>query len=117
VGALNPNRHIAMFSNEGPWVSCYATGAGLVSTYPVEAKGSRMPEWRANSTMPDKHRESHDPNDFSAGFAVWSGTSFAAPLAAAFLLNAMAEGGVTEVEDAIQSSARAHEALKRLKNR
>jgi hypothetical protein len=117
VGALNPNRHIAMFSNEGPWVSCYATGAGLVSTYPCEAKGSRMPDRRAKSTILNRHRESHDPDDFSSGFAVWSGTSFAAPLAAAFLVNAMAESELTEVEDAIQASARAHEALKRLKSR
>jgi hypothetical protein len=117
VGALNPNRHVAMFSNEGPWVSCYATGAGLVSTYPCEAKGSRMPDRRAKSSILDLHRESHDPDDFSSGFAVWSGTSFAAPLAAAFLVNAMAESGMTEVEDAVQASARAHEALKRLKNR
>jgi subtilisin family serine protease len=117
VGALNPNHHIAMFSNEGPWVSCYATGAGLVSTYPCEAKGSRMPDRRAKSSILNRHRESHDPDDFSSGFAVWGGTSFAAPLAAAFLVNAMAESGMTEVEDAVQASARAHEALKRLKNR
>ncbi|MCD0446743.1 S8 family serine peptidase [Glycomyces sp. A-F 0318] len=115
VGALNPNRHIAMFSNEGPWVSCYATGAGLVSTYPCEAKGSRMPDRQAKSTILNRHRESHDPDDFSSGFAVWSGTSFAAPLAAAFLVNAMAESEAMTVGDAAQASARAHEALKRLK--
>jgi len=117
VGALNPNQHIAMFSNEGPWVSCYATGAGLVSTYPCEAKGSRMPDRRAKSTILNRHRESHDPDDFTAGFAVWGGTSFAAPLAAAFLVNAIAESELTEVEDSVQASARAHEALKRLRNR
>jgi hypothetical protein len=117
VGALNPNRHIAMFSNEGPWVSCYATGAGLVSTYPREAKGSLMPERRATSSIRNRHRESHDPDDFSSGFAVWSGTSFAAPIAAAFLVNEMAEGGVTVVDDAMKAAARAHEALQRLKSR
>ncbi|MEU5156582.1 S8/S53 family peptidase [Glycomyces sp. NPDC021274] len=115
VGALNPNRKIAMFSNEGPWVSCYATGAGLVSTYPCEASGSRMPERRAMSTMLNRHRESHDPDDFSAGFAVWSGTSFAAPIAASFLVNAMLETEFSEVSGAAKASARAHEALKRLK--
>jgi hypothetical protein len=115
VGALNPNRHIAMFSNEGPWVSCYATGAGLVSTYPCEAKGSRMPDRRAKSSIVNRHRESHDPDDFSSGFAVWSGTSFAAPIVAAYLLNAMAEADTGVPKDAAQSSARAHEALKRLK--
>lgn len=117
VGALNPNKHIAMFSNEGPWVSCYATGAGLVSTFPLEAKGSRMPERRAKSSILNRHRESHDPDDFSAGFAVWSGTSFAAPIAAAFLLNAMADDGVAEVQDAAKASERAHGALSRLKSR
>lgn len=117
VGALNPNRHVAMFSNEGPWVSCYATGAGLVSTYPCEAKGSRMPDRQAKSSILNRFRESHDPDDFSSGYAVWSGTSFAAPVVAAFLVNAMAESEPTEVEDAIQATARAHEALKRLKSR
>ncbi|MEU6861052.1 S8/S53 family peptidase [Glycomyces sp. NPDC046736] len=117
VGALNPNRHIAMFSNEGPWVSCYATGAGLVSTYPREAKGSRMPDRRSKSTFLDRHRESHDPDDFSSGFAVWSGTSFAAPLAAAFLVNTMAEVEMeaSGSDDSVRASMRAHEALKRLK--
>ena len=33
--------------------------------------------------MPDQGRNSFDPDDYSAGFAVWDGTSFAAPLAAA----------------------------------
>lgn len=117
VGALNPNLHIAMFSNEGPWVSCYATGAGLVSTYPLEARGSRMPDRRANSTFRDRHRESHDPDDFSAGYAVWSGTSFAAPVAAAYLLNAIAESGAEEVQDAAKAAERAHAALARLKSR
>ncbi|WP_035697616.1 S8 family peptidase [Glycomyces tenuis] len=117
VGALNPNRNVAMFSNDGPWVSCFATGAGLVSTFPSEAKGSLMPDRRARASFADRHRESHDPDDFSAGYAVWGGTSFAAPLAAAFLVNEMAEGGIPEVDDSAQMAAWAHGALKRLKNR
>jgi subtilisin family serine protease len=117
VGALNPNLEVAMFSNEGPWVSCYATGAGLVSTYPCEAEGSREPERRSKSTMRNRFRESYDFDDFSSGFAVWSGTSFAAPVAAAYLLNAMAESGVEEVQDAVKAAERAHAALSRLKSR
>jgi hypothetical protein len=117
VGALNPNLEIAMFSNEGPWVSCYATGAGLVSTYPCEAEGSREPERRAKSSMRNRFRESYDFDDFSSGFAVWSGTSFAAPVAAAYLLNAIAESGVEEVQDPVKAAERAHAALARLKSR
>jgi hypothetical protein len=117
VGALNPNLEIAMFSNEGPWVSCYATGAGLVSTYPCEAEGSREPERRAKSSMRNRFRESYDFDDFSSGFAVWSGTSFAAPVAAAYLLNAIAESGVAEVQDPVKAAERAHAALARLKSR
>ncbi|GAA1687218.1 S8 family serine peptidase [Glycomyces endophyticus] len=117
VGALNPNLEIAMFSNEGPWVSCYATGAGLVSTYPCEAEGSREPERRSKSSMRNRFRESYDFDDFSSGFAVWSGTSFAAPVAAAYLLNAIAESGVEEIQDPVKAAERAHAALTRLKSR
>ncbi|GAB3219810.1 S8 family serine peptidase [Glycomyces halotolerans] len=117
VGALNPNRNVAMFSNDGPWVSCFATGAGLVSTFPCEARGSLMPDRRARTSFDDRSRESHDPDDFSSGYAVWGGTSFAAPLAASFLVNAMPGAGQATTEDATQASARAHGALKSLKNR
>jgi hypothetical protein len=34
-------------------------------------------------------RETIDPDDFSGGFAVWSGTSFAAPVAAGELACAL----------------------------
>jgi hypothetical protein len=117
VGALNPNLEIAMFSNEGPWVSCYATGAGLVSTYPCEAAGSREPTRRSKSSMMNRFRESYDFDDFSSGYAVWSGTSFAAPVAAAYLLNAIAESGVEEIQDPVKAAERAHAALMRLKSR
>ncbi|WP_112139635.1 S8 family peptidase [Glycomyces dulcitolivorans] len=117
VGALNPNLEIAMFSNEGPWVSCYATGAGLVSTYPCEAEGSLEPERRSKSSMRNRFRESYDFDDFSSGYAVWSGTSFAAPVAAAYLLNAIAESGVEEIQDPVKAAERAHAALSRLKSR
>jgi hypothetical protein len=81
VGALNPDRAAskALFSNEGPWVRCWATGAGVVSTYPDDVRGTAS----ADHEVPDQGRNSFDPDDYSAGFAVWDGTSFAAPLAAA----------------------------------
>ena len=34
VGALNPNRTDALFSNAGPWVRAYVPGAAVVSTMP-----------------------------------------------------------------------------------
>ena len=89
VGALNPDRSVALFSNGGAWVSCYCPGAILVSTVPmVNAAASPgvvigqpdgdekfTPEWRANV----------DPDAFT-GFGTWSGTSFAAPVMAGELL-------------------------------
>ena len=87
VGALNPNGSVAMFSNDGPWVSCFATGAALVSTFPTYADGAENP-WRS-SRPGGRHRETMDPDDFGSGYAVWSGTSFAAPLVAARLAAAL----------------------------
>ncbi|MEV7037362.1 S8 family serine peptidase [Amycolatopsis sp. NPDC051061] len=89
VGALNPDvgASKALFSNEGPWVRCWATGAGVVSTYPTDVRGSAA----ADHELPG--RNSFDPDDYSAGFAVWDGTSFAAPLAAAEIAKALFQSG------------------------
>ncbi|WP_262927764.1 S8 family peptidase [Microbacterium sp. NIBRBAC000506063] len=77
VGALNPSgRSVALFSNIGPWVKAYAPGAMVVSTTPAFVGGVQA------TTRADKdrlHRETVDPDDYRGGFAVWSGTSFAAP--------------------------------------
>ncbi|WP_103351153.1 S8 family serine peptidase [Amycolatopsis sp. CA-128772] len=91
VGALNPDvaASKALFSNEGPWVRCWATGAGVVSTYPTDVRGTAA----ADHEVPGFGRNSFDPDDYSAGFAVWDGTSFAAPLAAAELGKALLQSG------------------------
>ena len=91
VGALNPDVSAskALFSNEGPWVHCWATGAGVVSTYPTDVRGTAA----ADHEVPDQGRNSFDPDDFTAGFAVWDGTSFAAPLAAAEIGKALFQFG------------------------
>ncbi|MEV0678793.1 S8 family serine peptidase [Actinosynnema sp. NPDC050436] len=83
VGALNPNATKAGFSNDGGWVTCWATGAGVVSTFPTDVSGPRQPG------LADAHRSGLDPDDFRSGFAVWDGTSFATPLAAAAVANAL----------------------------
>ncbi|MBB5953946.1 hypothetical protein FHS29_000516 [Saccharothrix tamanrassetensis] len=85
VGALNPDSTRAEFSNDGDWVTCWAAGAGVVSTFPTDVKGPRQP------LVKDEFRSGLDPDDFSGGFAVWDGTSFSTPLAAAAVANALIE--------------------------
>jgi hypothetical protein len=87
VGALNPDGTKALFSNQGSWVRAWATGASVVSTFPVDTRGS----WSSPLVVPGLDRSMLDPDDFRAGFAVWHGTSFAAPLAAAHLAAGLAD--------------------------
>jgi hypothetical protein len=96
VGALNPNGTKAMFSNDGDWVTAFALGAAMVSTYPVDGGGSRTPELRipVNRRPPEDlpGREALDPNHYVHGHALWSGTSFSAPYLAALITRSMLEG-------------------------
>jgi subtilisin family serine protease len=79
VGALNPDRSIAMFSNDGPWVHYLRPGAALVSTFPITYNASQSASNQV-LTSGGEVRRSLDPDNYSAGFAVWSGTSFSAPV-------------------------------------
>ena len=97
VGALNPIGTKAVFSNDGHWVTAWAVGACVVSTYPVDVDASRTPELRIPvNRMPAEQwppgREALDPNDYSAGFALWSGTSFSAPYGAALIARSLLKG-------------------------
>ncbi|HEX7994292.1 MAG TPA: S8/S53 family peptidase, partial [Streptosporangiaceae bacterium] len=101
VGALNPNGSKAVFSDGGPWVRAWATGAAIVSTFPAELNGSRQPQIRrpahpANPVLPglavSGEREAFDSDDFGGAFAIWSGTSFSAPLVAATLARLLLQG-------------------------
>jgi subtilisin family serine protease len=76
VGALNPNRTMALFSNLGHWVKTFAPGCGVLSSSPP-FRGGCQPAVRDD--LGGVRRETIDPDDYSGGFAVWSGTSFAAP--------------------------------------
>jgi serine protease len=79
VGATNPDdRSIALFSNVGDWVTAHAPGAGVVSTVPTTLTGSLNPVLSVEGFGPGP-RSGVDFDDFRSGFAVWSGTSFAAP--------------------------------------
>jgi subtilisin family serine protease len=103
VGALNPDGSKALFSDGGRWVTAWAAGAALVSTFPTDINGSRSPEIRTRAHPANEipagralpaDREALDPDDYSGGFAVWSGTSFSAPLLAAHIASSLLAGAV-----------------------
>jgi Subtilase family len=81
VGARNPDgRTVALFSNQADWVTCYRTGAAVVSTMPTTFNGSAQPVARVE--VDGQVRSTLDPDDYTCGFGTWSGTSFAAPILA-----------------------------------
>jgi hypothetical protein len=104
VGARNPNGSIALFSNAGKWVTCFRSGANLVSTFPP-FNGSEEPtnRWGERATI--------DPDDYSSGFGVWSGSSFAAPLLAGELAQALVESGSLSTLDRAASVTRGWAAI------
>ncbi len=97
VGALNPNRTVAMFSNAGQWVICYRAGAAVVSTFPTTFNGSAQPSYVVRDDDDRIKRESIDGDDFRGGFGVWSGTSFAAPVLAGQLAAQLCDDPLTDL--------------------
>ncbi|WP_163617667.1 S8/S53 family peptidase [Microbacterium sp. B35-30] len=90
VGALNPSRHtVALFSNIGEWVQTYVRGVSVLSIIPVDFEGGIQSDLRSDEY--GHRRETLDLDDFRSGFAVWSGTSFAAPLVAGRIAQRLAE--------------------------
>jgi len=107
VGALNPNRTDALFSNTGPWVRAYASGTELMSTCPAFEGGLRaVSRTRTFGRM----REEVDPDDFRGGFGRWSGTSFAAPVLAADLASSI-QGDLELGDDTSSALTRAWSAI------
>jgi Subtilase family len=101
VGALNPNGSKAVFSDAGHWILAWASGAMVVSTFPTDINASRTPELRmrahpGNQLPPDVslpgEREALDPDAYRGGFALWTGTSFSAPLVASHVVAALLKG-------------------------
>jgi subtilisin family serine protease len=120
VGARNPDGTVALFNNAGPWVCAWEPGAAVMSAMPVTFRGGANPE--ATTAGPDGEvRQTLDPDDYTAGYAVWSGSSFAAPVLAARIAGALIEGsGVVSLDAVKQDLAvdrgwRAVAALTRLK--
>jgi len=94
VGALNPSaRSVALFSNIGPWVRTYVVGVSVLSTLPVSFDGGTQAGMRDDAE--DRRRETLDLDDFAGGFAVWSGTSFAAPIVAGRIAHELGTGALS----------------------
>ena len=116
VGATNPDdRSVALFSNVGDWVTAHAPGAGIVSTVPTTLSGSLQSVVRVDDVGPGP-RAGVDFDDFSSGFAVWSGTSFASPWIAGEVAAEIVRsgptlaGGTSRARSAAQAViARAHD--------
>ncbi|HTZ42523.1 MAG TPA: S8/S53 family peptidase, partial [Jatrophihabitans sp.] len=103
VGALNPGGTVALFSNEGPWVTCKRPGSALVSTIPIGFDAAGQPTFQ--TTYDDEVRETLDPDDFRSGFAIWSGTSFAAPILAGEIVQALLDGPAGSLDQLDAASA------------
>ena len=69
-----------MFSNDGPWVRYLRPGAAPGQHLPHDATTPRRRPATEVPTAGGEVRRSLDPDNYSAGFAIWSGTSFAAPV-------------------------------------
>jgi hypothetical protein len=82
VAGLNPNMTPSPWSSRGFWVTCSTVGQGIRSTY-VYGKESPLVDPAETEFLPP------DP------FAVWSGTSFAAPQVAGAIARLYQAPGVT----------------------
>lgn len=114
VGSLNPNGTIALFSNYGHWVRCWDKGAALISTMPRTLNGGVQPSVEVLDDEGATH-STLDLDDFRAGFGVWSGTSFAAPVIAAKIAREMSahkgfDRGLTpeQAADVVRGVVRRH---------
>jgi subtilisin family serine protease len=95
VGAVLQDRsgrwRRACFSNYGPWVDACAPGVGLLSTF-VDHDGPLVPNEVLTQCLGQLGGEDRMPAGRFTGWARWSGTSFAAPVMAAEITVAIAEG-------------------------
>jgi subtilisin family serine protease len=85
VGATHCGKR-AWFSNFGPWVDACAPGVDIISTF-LDFNG------------PASNLAGIDPDKYT-GWALWSGTSFAAPQVAAAIAERMCHHGVDAVSAA-----------------
>ena len=127
VGSLNPNQaKVSLFSNSGTWVTTYRHGAAVISTLPRRQNASSqasatvagidtlpedVQELVARGEVPrPQDRATIDLDDYTSGFGVWSGTSFAAPILAGQLAQALGALG-SEATDLGSLQKRGWDAL------
>jgi hypothetical protein len=82
VAGLNPNMTPSPWSSHGFWVTCSTVGQGLHSTYVYGTESPLIDPAETEFPGPDP-------------FAVWSGTSFAAPQVAGAIARLYQDPGVT----------------------
>jgi subtilisin family serine protease len=112
VGALNPqNTSVALYSNIGDWVTTYAPGTSVVSVFPHLEGG--VQSGSKNDRM-KRYRQSLDPDDFTGGFAIWSGTSFASPFVAAMIAKELGDSLMTGSRLARGSGSPVEKALTKI---
>jgi subtilisin family serine protease len=100
VGATNPDGlTVALFSNDLTVVSAVRAGVSVVSTLPLtNGMGQPSSQVSVDGTV----RCTVDPDDYTGGFGVWSGTSFSTPVLAAELASALiAAGGLDDVSSTV----------------
>jgi hypothetical protein len=99
VGALNPDgSSVALFSNSGPWVTTWQRGAAVVSTMPVDFQYSLQATVRTPDSS-NRNRATVDGDNFSCGFGIASGTSYAAPVAAGRVADLLLRQGALDHSD------------------
>ncbi|MCU1537511.1 MAG: hypothetical protein JWP82_1862 [Humibacillus sp.] len=91
VGASNPNgATTALFSNPLTVINAVRAGVSLVSTVPL-TDGMGQPSSSVSGLT--GVRCTVDPDDYTGGFGLWSGTSFATPVFAAEVTAALVDSG------------------------
>jgi subtilisin family serine protease len=104
----------AAFSNWGEWVTAWAPGNAVVSTVPVwEGAATGDISLLDGAGLGPDQRTGPDPDDLRTGFATWAGTSFATPVVAGILANALTKEAPCKAgtADALGRARRARRAL------